>query len=103
MIELAANGDVQFLDNRGRLVVQAPAPAQVPNLGWTSLLISNQHLGITSDTSVCRWDGTPVDYRLAVDALVHADRDANTPLASDESAGSPLASDEQGEQSAIIG
>ncbi len=74
VIEVTDAGDIQFLNDRGRLVTNAPAPAYVTKLGWESLLEHNDHLKITPDTAACLWDGRPVNYRHAVDALICADR-----------------------------
>jgi len=72
-IETATDGTVEFADDRGRLFKSVPDPVNPTNLGWNTILAQNEHLAITSETAACDYDGCPVDYHLAVDALIDAD------------------------------
>jgi hypothetical protein len=67
------NGELEFRDDRGCLVESIPKPARPANLGWPAILSANEALQITNETLACGWDGLPVDYHLAIDALVRYD------------------------------
>ena len=70
-VELTPDGP-RFTDPRGR-EVRAPRPAP-PRPGLPTLLDDHSALGLDATTGQTRWDGTPPDYGLAVDALVRLRR-----------------------------
>jgi hypothetical protein len=74
---IKSNGELVFRDDRGRLVESIPQPARPANLGWPSILTANETLQITNETLACGWDGMPVDYYLATDALVRSEHGVN--------------------------
>jgi hypothetical protein len=72
-IELHADGP-QFLDRRGRRILDAPPTLRPPDLGWETILAHHAELQITASTNEPLWDGPRVDYGAVIDALVGVDR-----------------------------
>jgi hypothetical protein len=72
-IELHADGP-QFLDRRGRRILDAPPTLRPPDLGWETLLAHHAELQITASTNEPLWDGPRVDYGAVIDAPVGVDR-----------------------------
>jgi hypothetical protein len=72
-IELACDGQIQFVDPRKRILQDVPTRVERVDLGWPSLFESNAALEITAATCACGWNGGPVDYHLCIDALIAAD------------------------------
>jgi len=72
-VELGADGSVVFRDDGGRIVPDAPPPANPPMLGWEAIHARNARRGITAATNEPEWDGYPADYAACIDELVVAD------------------------------
>jgi hypothetical protein len=60
--------EAAFPRNRVRTALQAE------QVGWDTIRIRNEGLGISAQTNECAWDGGPVDYAEAIDHLVRADQ-----------------------------
>ena len=74
-IELQDDGP-QFLDRRGRRILDAPPPSRPPDLGWEAILARNAALQITASTNEPLWDGARVDDGAVIDALLGVERAA---------------------------
>jgi Domain of unknown function (DUF222) len=71
-IEVAASGELLFRDPQGDVI---PATGERPKMdrravGWPTITKQNEDLGLHAETGVCKWNGRPVNYSLAVGALV---------------------------------
>src|SRR5262249_13315113 len=78
-IELHDDGP-QFLDRRGRPILDAPPPPppppRPPARGWGPILAGNGALQITASTNEPLWDGARVDDGAVIDALLGVERAA---------------------------
>jgi hypothetical protein len=72
-VELTADGDFAFQDPRGRPILDAPPLPKPPGRGFDAIMERNASLDISAETPMCGWDGTRVDYMLAIDGLVAVD------------------------------
>ncbi len=74
-VERDEGGVVTFHDPRGRVVPETGERGlrQIAHRERTRRLLAEAGVTIDETTNAPRWDGTPVDYALCVDALSHAD------------------------------
>ena len=72
-VELDERQRAHFFDPRGRETLDVPERVEAPNLGWSAIREANTHLGITTTTGACDWDGETVDYGAVIDDLVRVD------------------------------
>jgi hypothetical protein len=72
-IELHADGP-QFLDRRGRRILDAPTPPRPSDLGWEAIRARHTELQITASTTEPQWDGARVDHGAVIDALLGVER-----------------------------
>lgn len=72
-VEPTDDGDLRFLDPRGRPIPTVPPRPAPARLGWPSLRAANDDANpgapLTADTGRSRWNGERVDYPLVVSYL----------------------------------
>lgn len=70
-VRMGADGTVQFLHPRGRLLHESPAPPPVGPYPCDDLLRDLEDAGIvvTGNESMPAWDGTPMDLRYVMECL----------------------------------
>ena len=65
--------DAIFKDPFGRIVPANPRLPAPPNCGRATIVERNIDLDISAETPFLGWDGSPIDYGLAIDGLVTVD------------------------------
>jgi Domain of unknown function (DUF222) len=77
-MEAKEDGGLVFRDGDGDVI---PATGERPKfegarVGWSAIREQNEELCLHAETAAPKWNGRPVNYRLAVNALIHMQEQA---------------------------
>jgi Domain of unknown function (DUF222)/HNH endonuclease len=71
-IEVKERGDLVFRDPNGEVIPSTGPRLKLErrSIGWPTIAKQNDGLGLHAETAACKWNSRPVNYSLAVGALI---------------------------------